>query len=640
MKNAAEVLRAAVPALEKTDVTIALEPLTPVETNFMNTAADGVGADELVGSPRVRLHLDCKAMAAEPTPIPELIHKYRNVFVHFHANDPNLPRPRLRQARFRADHEGPGRHRLPRLGLGRSLRLHARPRTADAGEHRIPAEVRPAETNQSRMHWEHGGSLMVNAKSSMSTPAPLSASANVVSVAEARRAESIGREVTLHGWVRTRRDSKAGFSFLEINDGSCFGNVQVIAERGSAELRVGDQAPFARLQRHGQRGRSRHRPARARRPRSRRRPLRSTARPTWRPIRCRRRGTPSSSCARLPICGRGPTRSGPSPGCGIACATRSTSSSRSEASSTSTRRSSPPAIAKAPARCSRSPRSTWRRPKKGRGGRFLAGFLRPARLSDRQRPARGRDVRLLRWARPIRSAPPSAREQQHAPPPGRVLDDRAGGGLLRPLGRHGTGRGPLETHLSPTCWKNAPKTCSSSTSGSTRRSSKRSGTSWKASSSAVSYTEAIDILEPLGPAVRVSDRLGQRPPGRTRTLSDRKAFPAAGDPLRLSAGDQTVLHALNDDGRTVRAMDVLVPKVGEIIGGSQREERLDVLEERMKRAGPRPGQLLVVSRSAPLRHGAPRRLRPGPGTGAAIHHRHANIRDVIPFPRTPGNAEF
>src|SRR5437588_6933509 len=51
-----------------------------------------------------------------------------------------------------------------------------------------------------------------------------------ISVAEARRAEAIGKEVKLQGWVRTRRDSKGGFSFIELNDGSCLGNVQVIAE--------------------------------------------------------------------------------------------------------------------------------------------------------------------------------------------------------------------------------------------------------------------------------------------------------------------------------------------------------------------------------------------------------------------------
>jgi asparaginyl-tRNA synthetase len=51
-----------------------------------------------------------------------------------------------------------------------------------------------------------------------------------ISVREARLEQAIGREVLLRGWVRTRRDSKAGFSFLEVNDGSCLGNVQVIAD--------------------------------------------------------------------------------------------------------------------------------------------------------------------------------------------------------------------------------------------------------------------------------------------------------------------------------------------------------------------------------------------------------------------------
>src|SRR5213079_509208 len=49
-------------------------------------------------------------------------------------------------------------------------------------------------------------------------------------VAQARREECIGKQVLLQGWVRTRRDSKGGFSFIELNDGSCFGNVQVLAD--------------------------------------------------------------------------------------------------------------------------------------------------------------------------------------------------------------------------------------------------------------------------------------------------------------------------------------------------------------------------------------------------------------------------
>src|SRR5436190_709784 len=51
-----------------------------------------------------------------------------------------------------------------------------------------------------------------------------------ITVAQARRPEAVGQTVLLQGWVRTRRDSKGGFSFLEINDGSCQGNVQVIAD--------------------------------------------------------------------------------------------------------------------------------------------------------------------------------------------------------------------------------------------------------------------------------------------------------------------------------------------------------------------------------------------------------------------------
>ena len=52
---------------------------------------------------------------------------------------------------------------------------------------------------------------------------------DTISVADARKAESVGKQVRLRGWVRTRRDSKGGFSFIELNDGSCQGNVQVVA---------------------------------------------------------------------------------------------------------------------------------------------------------------------------------------------------------------------------------------------------------------------------------------------------------------------------------------------------------------------------------------------------------------------------
>ena len=93
MKYAADMFQAVVPMLEETDVTIALEPLAPSETDFMQTAVDGVRLAEMIGSSQVRLHLDCKAMSSEAIPIPELIRANAELLTHFHVNDPNLQGP-------------------------------------------------------------------------------------------------------------------------------------------------------------------------------------------------------------------------------------------------------------------------------------------------------------------------------------------------------------------------------------------------------------------------------------------------------------------------------------------------------------------------------------------------------------------
>jgi sugar phosphate isomerase/epimerase len=93
MQYAAEVFRDVVPALEANEVILALEPLAPRETTFLQTAADAVKLAEMIGSPQVRLHLDCKAMSSEATPIPELIRRHHAMMVHFHANDPNFQGP-------------------------------------------------------------------------------------------------------------------------------------------------------------------------------------------------------------------------------------------------------------------------------------------------------------------------------------------------------------------------------------------------------------------------------------------------------------------------------------------------------------------------------------------------------------------
>ena len=97
---------------------------------------------------------------------------------------------------------------------------------------------------------------------------------------------------------------------------------------------------------------------------------------------------------------------------------------------------------------------------------------------------------------------------------------------------------------------------------------------------------------------------------------------------------------VNDDGRTVAAMDVLVPQLGEIIGGSQREERLDVLSERFREQG--------LDETSYWWFMDLRRFGTVPHAGFGLGFERLvqfctgmqNIRDVIPFPRTPGNAEF
>ncbi len=97
---------------------------------------------------------------------------------------------------------------------------------------------------------------------------------------------------------------------------------------------------------------------------------------------------------------------------------------------------------------------------------------------------------------------------------------------------------------------------------------------------------------------------------------------------------------LNDDDETVGAMDIIVPRIGELIGGSQREERLDVLEKRMAVAG--------LSKESYWWYLDSRRYGTVPHSGFGLGFERllmlvtgvSNIRDVIPFPRTPGNIEF
>ena len=97
---------------------------------------------------------------------------------------------------------------------------------------------------------------------------------------------------------------------------------------------------------------------------------------------------------------------------------------------------------------------------------------------------------------------------------------------------------------------------------------------------------------------------------------------------------------LNDDGKTVAAVDVLVPGIGEIIGGSQREERIELLEKRIEEIG---ADIKDYDWYVDLRrYGGAKHAGFGLGFERLIMYITGiqNIRDVIPFPRTTGYAEF
>lgn len=90
---AAKTFRNSVRRAEERDVIICFEPLSPAETDFINTAADAIRFAEQFRSPNFQIILDVKAMSSEPTSIPQIIHASWPHFAHFHANDKNLKGP-------------------------------------------------------------------------------------------------------------------------------------------------------------------------------------------------------------------------------------------------------------------------------------------------------------------------------------------------------------------------------------------------------------------------------------------------------------------------------------------------------------------------------------------------------------------
>jgi sugar phosphate isomerase/epimerase len=86
---------------DRRNVTICLEPLSPTETNFINTAAEAIAFVSTFRSPQFKIILDVKAMCSETKPIPEIIRDSWPHFAHFHANDPNLKGPGFGEVDFK-----------------------------------------------------------------------------------------------------------------------------------------------------------------------------------------------------------------------------------------------------------------------------------------------------------------------------------------------------------------------------------------------------------------------------------------------------------------------------------------------------------------------------------------------------------
>ena len=156
----------------------------------------------------------------------------------------------------------------------------------------------------------------------------------------------------------------------------------------------------------------------------------------------------------------------------------------------------------------------------------------------------------------------------------------------------------------------------------------------------ISYTEAVDLLLNSGEKFEFPVEHGTNLQSEHERWLTERHFKCPVTVFNYPKEIKPFYMRLNDDGKTVTAMDVLVPGIGEIVGGSQREERLDVLEANMRRHKLDPADYkwyLDLRRYGTVPHsgfglGFERMLMFVTGV--------SNIRDVIPFARTPGSAEF
>ena len=161
----------------------------------------------------------------------------------------------------------------------------------------------------------------------------------------------------------------------------------------------------------------------------------------------------------------------------------------------------------------------------------------------------------------------------------------------------------------------------------------------------ISYTEAFEILKNCKPNKKkkfkyLIENWGADLQSEHERYLVEKHFKCPVIIYDYPAKIKAFYMKLNDDNKTVKAMDILFPGIGEIVGGSQREERLDVLNKKMNDIGVNPNDLWWYTDLR--KFGTAKHSGFGLGFERLIMFATgmSNIRDVIPFPRTPQNAEF
>jgi asparaginyl-tRNA synthetase len=461
-----------------------------------------------------------------------------------------------------------------------------------------------------------------------------------ISVAQARRVEAVGREVRVQGWVRTRRDSKGGFSFLEVNDGSCLGNLQVLADRSlpnyeSEVLRLGVGSSVTVM------GVVRASPARGQATEL---PAQSVVVHGW------------ADPAKYPLQKKGHSmeflreqahlRPRSNTFGAVArvrnCVCRSIHDFFQEQGFLHVH---PPVITgsdcEGAGQLFRVTTLDLGKPPRNERGEIDFGqdfFARPTYLTvSGQLEAEACACALGK----VYTFGPTFRAEnsntsRHLAEFWMVEPEMAffeladnmdlAEAFLKRIGRDVLERCPEDLQFFQDRIDPGVRAALENVVGSPFE--------------RLSYTEAVGILERSGQAFEFPVAWGSDLQSEHERYLTEQHFKRPVILHDYPRGIKPFYMRLNDDGRTVRAMDVLVPRVGEIIGGSQREERLEVLEGRMREQHLDPEAYwwyLDLRRYGTVPHsgfglGLERTVQFITGMG--------NIRDVIPFPRTPGNAEF